>query len=167
MSLETPPSGMHDSGVFDDAGFRQRKLPECNIAQSISLELVGIEADQTAFSTGIREELVLLSWLAVLLRSREGSSVDFQWAYRHDNAPEDRPAIRHVSMDKVLKGLHSSVQDTAAAILESLTANDPSLHETLSGHAKLVLSTSSLLQTSTETEDEVSQSLPWSIFPLT
>ncbi|RHZ65485.1 nonribosomal peptide synthase SidD [Aspergillus thermomutatus] len=112
-----------------------------------SFEAAGLASDQGSSPTGMRDEVVLLSWLIVLLRTREGSQVRYDWAYRH---PEEEPVPRCLAMNEVVAGLQSSIKETAAAVSRYLVANAPSQ----SVSASLLLSTSSLSHTSEEAKDE-------------
>src|SRR5258707_1343892 len=57
------------TGQVDGDGFR-------------SFKVVGIASDQVASPTGMKEDILLLSWLIVLLRTREGSRLSYGWSYK-------------------------------------------------------------------------------------
>ncbi|KAF7159192.1 hypothetical protein CNMCM6106_006325 [Aspergillus hiratsukae] len=112
-----------------------------------SFEVAGLASDQDSNSTGMRDEIVLLSWLIVLLRTREGGQIRYEWAYR---LPDEEPVPRSLAVNEVLPGLHNSVKETAAAVSRHIVADEP----TQSAPAFLLLSTSSFSQTSEEAKDE-------------
>ncbi|KAF7590342.1 Non-ribosomal peptide synthetase [Aspergillus hancockii] len=113
-----------------------------------SFEIVGLKADQTATPTGMKEELVLLSWLLVLLRTREGGQIRFDWAYK---GSEEEPVNECLAMDDVMKGLQSNVGETAAAIAHKIATAVPR-HP--AAPTSLLLSTGSLAQTSEGATEE-------------
>lgn len=73
-------------------------------------------ASQSQFTpSGMREDILLASWLIVLLRTREGERVSFDWTYQNSpNAPEQTP--RHFSMEDVMNGLGDSVGNVTKTI---------------------------------------------------
>lgn len=113
-------------------------------------EVAGLACDETSSPTGMRDDMVLLSWLIALLRTREGGQIRYEWAYRY---PEEEPVPRCLAMNEVVAGLQSSVKETAAAVSRHISADVSSPP----APASLLLSTSSLSQTSDEAKDEVSQ----------
>jgi hypothetical protein len=90
------------------------------------------------------------SWLIVLLRTREGGQIRYEWAYRRAG---EELVPRSLAMNEVVAGLQSSVRETAVAVSRHIATDSPSR----SAPASLLLSTSSLSQTSDEAKDEVSQ----------
>ncbi|EAL86624.1 nonribosomal peptide synthase SidD [Aspergillus fumigatus Af293] len=110
-------------------------------------EVAGLACDETSSPTGMRDEMVLLSWLIALLRTREGGQIRYEWAYRY---PEEEPVPRCLAMNEVVAGLQSSVKETAAAVSRHISADVSSPP----APASLLLSTSSLSQTSDEAKDE-------------
>jgi hypothetical protein len=122
-----------------------------------SFQANGLTLDQITTMTGITEEIVLLSWLIVLLRTREGGQICFDWAYRDPtNGPAHEPVRRRLLMDEVMTGLHNTVGQTAAAI--SCHVNPAPLSRCALGSnpISLLLSTCSLSPTLEEIQDEVS-----------
>ncbi|PKX91457.1 nonribosomal peptide synthase SidD [Aspergillus novofumigatus IBT 16806] len=112
-----------------------------------SFEVADLSSNEALGSTGMTDEVVLLSWLIVLLRTREGGRIGYEWAYKY---PEEEPVPRSLAMNEVVAGLQTSVKETAAAVARHI-ATDASSHWT---PASLLLSTSSLSQTSDEAKDE-------------
>lgn len=132
-------------GQVDDDGFRSSKF-------------VGLALDHTAAPTGMREDILLLSWLIVLLRTQETNQISFDWAYKvQSNGFEHKPVIKRLSMDEVMTGIQSSVSQSAAAISRHMTAVASNQHTAMSGPVSLLLSTNYLSQTPEEAKDEVSK----------
>ncbi|KAK0099466.1 Non-ribosomal peptide synthetase [Cadophora gregata f. sp. sojae] len=92
--------------------------------------------------TNCREEVILLSWLIVLLRTREGT-VNFDWAYlsREDGA-EQETVMQCLKMEEVTPGLESTVEETSAAISRYIQDVAPRTAE--SKNASLLLTSVSL-----------------------
>ncbi|KAL2872812.1 nonribosomal peptide synthase SidD [Aspergillus lucknowensis] len=110
--------------------------------------ILGLAPDQTT-PTGLKEEVLLLSWLIALLRTREGSQISYEWAY--GNQPE--LTKRSLSLDKPKIGLETSVEEAATAIANYLATFAPIQKGAESHPTSLLLSTGSLSQTS-EAKDE-------------
>lgn len=123
-----------------------------------SFKIVGLASEQTTTPTGMRDEHLLLSWLILLLRTREGSQIGFDWAFRgRANGFEHEPVNRHLSMGEVMTGLQNSVGQVAASISRHIAIAAPSRPAAMSSPVSLLLSTSFLSQTSEEVKDEVSE----------
>ncbi|KAJ5501253.1 AMP-dependent synthetase/ligase [Penicillium expansum] len=123
------------------------KVPTDTNGDFSSFQIAHLASEQITTPTGMKEEIVLLSWLMVLLRSREDSQISYDWSYKdvaHGAEPE---SVNKLSMNEVMKGLQSNVGEVATAISQNINTG------TLSP-ASLVLSTSSLSQTSEEAKDE-------------
>ncbi|GFG18853.1 nonribosomal peptide synthetase 4 [Aspergillus udagawae] len=112
-----------------------------------SFEVAGLASDEASSPTGMRDEIILLSWLIVLLRTRDGVEIRYNWAYMR---PEEEPVARYLAMNEVVAGLQSSVKETAAAVSRHIATDAPGQL----APASLLLSTSSLSQTSEEAKDE-------------
>lgn len=126
------------------------KVPTDTNGDFSSFQIAHLASEQITTPTGMKEEIVLLSWLMVLLRSREDSQISYDWSYKdvaHGAEPE---SVNKLSMNEVMKGLQSNVGDVATAISQNINTGT-------SSPASLVLSTSSLSQTSEEAKDEVSE----------
>ncbi|KAM7200347.1 nonribosomal siderophore peptide synthase Sid2 [Naviculisporaceae sp. PSN 640] len=97
---------------------------------------------------GLENELTLLSWLIVLLRTREDTQFWFEWALQ-SNEDEEAPVYR-VQVGEIVTDLNATVKQTLAKI---------STHMKESGHSPnssshLLLSTASLARTSNEILEE-------------
>ncbi|CAG8387621.1 unnamed protein product [Penicillium salamii] len=102
-------------------------------------------ASDKATPTGMKEEVVLLSWLVVLLRSREDTQVSYDWSYT--NGQNGQQITNKLSMNEVMKGLESNVGEVATAILQTIPTGS-------SASTSMILSTSTLVQTSETIKDE-------------
>ncbi|ODM24093.1 hypothetical protein SI65_01683 [Aspergillus cristatus] len=79
-----------------------------------SFNVVDLAADGLATPTGMEEEIILLSWLIVLLRTREDGQISFEWTHKD---PVNEPATRSLSMGEVMSGgLESALGQTSEAI---------------------------------------------------
>ncbi|KAH8817444.1 nonribosomal siderophore peptide synthase Sid2 [Xylogone sp. PMI_703] len=120
-----------------------------------SFEITGLQSDQNTSLTGMKDELLLLSWLIVLLRTQEGSQICYEWAY---GGPVGKPGHEllnsRMSMEEVIPNLQSNVRDVAAAICRKVTFLTPNVDATEPGPVSLFLSTISLSGMPEETKDE-------------
>jgi hypothetical protein len=142
-----------------------------------SFDAVGLSTEHITTATGMREDILLLSWLIVLLRTRDDSNITYEWTYKDQANQLDRePIVRRLVMDQVVSGLNSNLQDTAAVISrhiatpassqsdETSSANESPAStsasfesfEEVSSPSSLLLSTSSLSRISHQATDEVS-----------
>lgn len=115
-----------------------------------SFEVTGL-ASETPTSTGMREVIVLASWLLILLRTEEDGHVSFDWTYKCQEEGEKLEPVNRLSSDQIMANLQSNIRDVATAISRQIEkiASRPR------PPSSLILSTSSLSQTS-EPQDEVS-----------
>ncbi|KAG9937430.1 nonribosomal peptide synthase SidD, partial [Aureobasidium melanogenum] len=82
--------------------------------------------DKLAFQSstapsGMREDILLASWLIVLLKTREGERVTFGWSYQSSSDASEQPC-RHISMENVMKGLQDSVDSVIRTIASQISA---------------------------------------------
>lgn len=127
---------------------------------SMSLKIVGLTPDRPT-ATGLREEIILLSWYIALLRTSEGSQIIYEWAYGSRGGGRPTELVkRRLAIDELKIGLQSSIGEAAIAISSHLATITSREHES-TGPASLLLSTGSLSQTS-ESKDEVSWAREWS-----
>jgi len=131
-------------GKAEDAGFS-------------SFETAALVSGQNSL-TGLNEEILLLSWFIVLLRTREGGDISFDWAYKgRTDSLKHEQAKGHLAMGNVMTGLQDNVGQVAAVIRRDIVASvASSQHTTIPGPVSLLLSTGSLSQTSQEVKEEVS-----------
>lgn len=128
---------------------------------SLQHKIEDTESDLASTSTkaAITEEIVLVSWLITLLRTREDSEVSFEWSVRRQgDEGKDEPAdpIR-LSAGEVMPGLDTTVEQVAAAISRHIGNAAP---EQSAAPLSLLLSTGSLSQPAAgTTKEEVSAEL--------
>lgn len=142
---------------LEDANIRNapngiEKVPTDVNGDFSSFHIADLASEQIITPTGMKEEIVLLSWLIVLLRSREDSQISYDWSYKYSANGAEPESVNKILMNEVMKGLQSNVGEVATAISRNITAG-------ASSDASLVLSTSSLSRTSEEAKDEVSERL--------
>ncbi|KAL5338757.1 hypothetical protein BJX70DRAFT_365544 [Aspergillus crustosus] len=111
-----------------------------------SFKILGLAADQGS-TTGFKEELVLLSWLIALLRTREDSQVSYEWAYKYgEDSRQTELSKRRLTIDELKIVLQSSVEEAATAISNYIATIAEIQHEPVSNPASLLLSTGFLSQ---------------------
>ncbi|PYH91755.1 nonribosomal siderophore peptide synthase Sid2 [Aspergillus ellipticus CBS 707.79] len=110
-----------------------------------ALEIAGLASDQIPTPTGMREDVLLVSWLLVLLRTREDGQTSFEWAYQ--GASE---AVHRCESTAVMADLRSSVAQTAAAIARLVSA----AHQPATCPASILLSNGALAQTAGDGQEE-------------
>lgn len=122
------------------------KTPQTNGVAFTSFNVTDLASDRTT-PTGMKEEIVLLSWLMVLLRSREDSQISYDWSYTNDEN-DSQQIINKLSMNEVMNGLGSNVRDVATAIQNTIPSGP-------SNPKSILLSTSSLTKSCETIKDEV------------
>ncbi|KAE8154162.1 Nonribosomal peptide synthetase 4 [Aspergillus avenaceus] len=116
-----------------------------------SFEVIGLSVNRTLFMTSMRDEIVLLSWLIVLLRSQEDGQIRFEWAYKsQDEKDKDELPKRSLSMGEVMTGLQSKIGEVASAIRQHI-ATDVVVNPAATS---LLLSTGPLSRTSDDITTE-------------
>ena len=147
------PIGLND--ILDrndrDHGSSGYTKPLENGDDTISFEMNGIASDKTT-PTGMTEGIVLLSWLLLLLRTREGGQVSFEWAY------DICGTTSRLSMNEVMEGLEDNVMDVSAAIHNHIRKS-PDQNKSYSSPVPLILSTNTFAQNSEEVKEEVSEEI--------
>jgi len=114
-----------------------------NAASSYNINNLASRSQSTP--SGMREDILLASWLIVLLRTREGERVSFDWTYQNSSdAPEQ--TSRLISMEDVMNGLGDSIGNVTKTISSQISRSDSG--ENYSEAASLLLSTSVLSQQS-------------------
>lgn len=136
-------------------GFLHLADTQANSVGPRSFKIVGLEFDGASTPTGMREEVLLLSWLIVLLRTQEGGEVSYEWAYgSRDNAVEHQAVSECLSTD-VMTDLQSTVGQSAAAISRHIKRTTT---KSILSPAPILLSTRFLSRKSETATDEVSKS---------
>ncbi|KAK3353929.1 nonribosomal siderophore peptide synthase Sid2 [Lasiosphaeria hispida] len=100
----------------------------------------------------MREEILLLSWLIVLLRTQEDSEICYDWAYQ---GLDDAVPIEPVNVDVAID-LQTSVSQNAASISCYIASRPAPKSQTATTPFSLILSTGPLSQSSGEANDQVS-----------
>ncbi|KAH8905488.1 nonribosomal siderophore peptide synthase Sid2 [Coniochaeta sp. PMI_546] len=122
---------------------------------SRSFEVPGLASDQEPTPTGMREHVLLLSWLIVVLRTREDGQASYDWAYADRQDGELHALVnRRLSTDQVMTSLQSKVGDVAAEISHHIASQPSPSSRDLSTPASILLSTGSLSRTSEGAKDE-------------
>ncbi|CAD0091812.1 unnamed protein product [Aureobasidium vineae] len=121
------------SGTSRDCGF--------------SYNMIDLYPQSTSTPTGMREDIVLASWLIVLLRTREGECVSFDWTY-HSSSDELEEPIKHISMDKVTEGLQDSIDNVVRTISDQISIAESIKETARLEPVSLLLSTNILSQQS-------------------
>lgn len=123
-----------------------------------SYQVAGLASRQTSTPTGMREDTLLVSWLIVLLRTREDGQVRYDWAYkgRATGKDEHEEVNNTLSTDQVMPNLQTNIQQVAEAITHHVAKSPPSQSTAATNPASLLLSTGPLSQTHEGARDEVS-----------
>ncbi|KAK4119473.1 nonribosomal peptide synthase SidD [Parathielavia appendiculata] len=138
--------------IQDEIG--ERLPAETNGHGLPSVELIAVDSDLVSVSTptSVSQELLLLSWLMVLQRTREDSQIGYDWAYKtSDNGADDETAsTMRFSVNEVMPDFDSSVEQSAAAISRHIASASP--RPTSASPVSLLLSTGPLAQASESKE---------------
>ncbi|KAH8427277.1 nonribosomal peptide synthase SidD [Aspergillus melleus] len=118
----------------------------------MSFKLVGLASGQP---TGMRDEVLLLSWLSVLLRTREDRQFLFDWAHQswQDDVANEFET-RSLSVNEVVMDLRNPVDQTAGDLLPRIAATVPSPSTAATNSISLLFSTGSLSRQSADARDE-------------
>ncbi|ROV92122.1 hypothetical protein VSDG_07569 [Cytospora chrysosperma] len=121
----------------------------------MSYQIVGLASEQPSTPTGIREEILLVSWLIVLLRTREDGQVCYDWAYKGRGTGREEPEpVNTLLTEQVMPNLQSSIQQVAGAISRQFAIATPNQYTKTTGPASLLLSTGHLSKTNEGVKDE-------------
>lgn len=126
-------------------------------------QITGLACDQNQTLTGMKEEILLLSWLLVLLRTREDGHTCYEWIHKNPEQEfqdDYESTKRTISMDTVMPGLQSNVRQVTASIFHCIIAAAPNEPATTFSPLSLLLSTSTLSRASKEVEEKVSEYPP-------
>lgn len=116
-------------------------------------EVAGLAPPNCSAPTGMRDEIILLSWLIVLMRMQESSQIRCEW--RYEGSADD--STQSLSPNEVMMGLQSHTGQVAA----SLAGIIPSSSRTT--QSSIRLSNGSLSQKSDDAKDEVRSNRLFSI----
>lgn len=106
-------------------------------------EVPGLTSDDAASISGMREDMVLVSWLVVLWRTREDAQISFDWAYRGWDIDTDHQAATPtcLSTDEIATGMQTKVDEATASISRHLARVDEGATGPWPNPASLILST--------------------------
>lgn len=123
-----------------------------------TVRMDGLSTDELCLASGAREEIILLSWLLVLLRIQDSDGVSFEWAYGN-KADDDRTVERHhFAANEFIGDLEASTEQCSIAIAAHL-GHLESKHMRSGAHSSsLLLSTGSLLKQSDKIQEEARES---------
>lgn len=143
MSLTNEASGM-ESQIFD---------------------IAGLAPGNCGTPTGMRDEIILLSWLIVLMRTQESSAVRFEWQYQGSREVlGNGDAVRILTPNDVIIGLQSHIGQAAAMLAGSIPSVTQTQQPELATRPSLRLSNASLSQSSDDATDEVSVTRTYHVF---
>lgn len=117
---------------------------------------------ETCLPTALRADVLLTSWLIVLMRTREERQASFEWAYDGwEDGEVHQRVVRRLSTDEALPGLNldSSLGDATQIAQRHHASSVKDLCSATSCPKYLLLSTGSLSKTSDDAQDEVSHVL--------
>ncbi|KAH8690739.1 nonribosomal siderophore peptide synthase Sid2 [Talaromyces proteolyticus] len=118
-------------------------------------KVAGFASNQITTPTGMREDILLLSWLIVLLRTQEDGLVTCDWAYKgYTRDIEHEPKENSLSTAEVAPDLNMDVEQAAAVVFDHIKSTMPSQPELTSYPASILLSTGSLSKTNETAKDD-------------
>ena len=130
---------------------------EASGMESQIFDIAGLAPDNCATPTGMRDEIILLSWLIVLMRTQESSSVRFEWRYQDDaNVLGSGDAVRNLSPNDAMIGLQGHIGQAAAMLAGIVPSITEAQESAFAGRPSLLISNGSLSQSSEDATDEVS-----------
>ncbi|TID23425.1 nonribosomal siderophore peptide synthase Sid2 [Venturia nashicola] len=90
--------------------------------------------------TGIREEVLLVAWLLVLLRTRENGHADFSWGHRDQTDAFELGSLNNkFLMNEVISGQQDSIDQAAQAIYRHIAKVTPAANGGSSSSFSLLL----------------------------
>ena len=118
--------------------------------------LPGLLSEPQSTPTGLKDEIILLSWLIVLLRVKEDRQASYDWMYR-TREPENKHRLSsgYLSTSQVIANLKSNVREATTAVstyLSGITLNSQVGHP---GSMSLILNTECQPKDADERESQV------------
>ena len=130
---------------------------EASGMESQIFDIAGLAPGNCGTPTGMRDEIILLSWLIVLMRTQESSAVRFEWQYQgSEEILGNGDSVRTLSPNEVMIGLQSHTGQVAAILAGTIPSITQSQQSKLATRPSLRLSNASLSQSSDDATDEVS-----------
>lgn len=114
-------------------------------SSALTYNIDNLASQSPSTPSDMREDILLVSWLIVLLRTREGERVSFDWTYQNSSNVSKEPS-RHLSMEDVMKGLEDPINDVTRTISDQISRADSS--KSYAEPLSLLLSTNVLSQRS-------------------
>jgi hypothetical protein len=132
------------------------KLPGEMMRSLAIVKLPGLLSEQSCNPTGMKDEILLLSWLIVLLRVKEDRQASYDWMYRTREI-EDRRTLSSgtLSTDEVIGNFKSTIRQATAAIFGCRSGIKTVSHDAHLGPVSLVLSTGCPSREAGENKTEV------------
>jgi fusarinine C synthase len=148
----------HQNGVKREHSYVEKTAASLVGSEGFrALKITDLATDLTLNPTGMKDEIVLLSWLIVLLRTREEGIVSYEWNYQcNSNGIEYNRKHESLSTDQIIPDLQNTVEQATTSIAGCITTDALGQNAYTGGPASLILSTSSLSQTAEKSNDEVS-----------
>jgi hypothetical protein len=135
-------------------------MPSINEASGMeaqSFDIAGLAPYNCGTPTGMRDEIILLSWLIVLMRTQESSSVRFEWRYQGSaevlGGGDD---VQTLTPNEVTIGLQSHIGQAAAMLAGEIPSITETQQTSFSDRPSLLISNGSLSQSSEDATEEVS-----------
>lgn len=143
----------------DQPGDTAKAVPkdQPNCISGRSFTMAGLISDQVSTPTCMKEEIVLLSWLIVLLRTREDGRASYEWTYQPQGDVSKREVAFKLSTDEVLPRLQNNVEDTLALISRHIENVKGNLGPAESSPTSLLLSTGFLSESADSAKDDVGE----------
>jgi hypothetical protein len=130
---------------------------EASGMESQIFDIAGLAPGNCGTPTGMRDEIILLSWLIVLMRTQESSAVSFEWQYQgSEEVLGSADAVRTLSPNDVMIGLQSHLGQAAAMLAGTIPSITQTQQSELAIRPSLRLSNASLSQSSDDATEEVS-----------
>lgn len=121
-----------------------------------SFQVLDLADNQDNTLLSLADEVVLLSWFLTLLRTRENTSISFNWAYNGlINGYKDEQQIKLFTQDGLMTSMKDTVRAIAATIFSRLEINAEKPRIFGSNCASLILSTTP--HTTNDIEEQVRQ----------
>ena len=125
--------------------------------ESQIFDIAGLAPGNCSTPTGMRDEIILLSWLIVLMRTQERSAVRFEWQYQgSEEVLGNGDSVRTLSPSEVTIGLQSHVGQVSAMLAGTIPTITQTQQSKLKNRPSLRLSNASLSQSSDDATEEVS-----------
>lgn len=131
-------------------------INEASGMESQIFDIAGLAPGNCSTPTGMRDEIILFSWLIVLMRTQESSAVRFEWQYQgSEEVLGNGDAVRTLSPSEVMIGLQSHIGQVSAMLAGTIPTITQTQQSKLATRPSLRLSNASLSQSTDDATDEV------------